>query len=152
LKPGSSSGFGVGGFGFGAAPKKDGKEDKEGSADASGAESAGAGAEDEPGKLIGSNVHEAEGEGEENEDTTHAIKSKVYKFVKEGAGAKWADMGVGILRLKKHKETGARRVLLRNSSTGKILIVRAQSFHVFYYATPADCYYADDRILRCIQD
>lgn len=30
---------------------------------------------------------------------------------------------VGMLRLKKHKETGSRRVLLRNSSTGKITIV-----------------------------
>ena len=29
----------------------------------------------------------------------------------------------GVLRLKKHKETDARRMLLRNSSTGKITIV-----------------------------
>lgn len=30
---------------------------------------------------------------------------------------------LGVLRLKKHKETEARRMLLRNSSTGKINIV-----------------------------
>jgi len=31
-------------------------------------------------------------------------------------------LGVGILRLKKHKEKEARRVLLRNSSTGRLVI------------------------------
>jgi hypothetical protein len=31
---------------------------------------------------------------------------------------------LGVLRLKKHKETSARRMLLRNSTTGKINIVR----------------------------
>jgi hypothetical protein len=33
----------------------------------------------------------------------------------------------GMLRLKKHKEKGSRRALLRNSSTGKITIVRTLS-------------------------
>lgn len=32
-----------------------------------------------------------------------------------------------MFRLKKHKETGARRALMRNSATGRIVIVR------FYY-------------------
>lgn len=40
----------------------------------------------------------------------------------EKGGAGWAELGYGVLRLKKHKETGARRVLLRNSSSGKINI------------------------------
>lgn len=37
----------------------------------------------------------------------------------------WFDLLLmpGVLRLKKHKETEARRMLLRNSSTGKINIV-----------------------------
>lgn len=40
----------------------------------------------------------------------------------------WAWLGLtdwisGVLRLKKHKENDSRRVLLRNSSTGKVVIV-----------------------------
>ncbi|RDX41788.1 hypothetical protein OH76DRAFT_1422896 [Lentinus brumalis] len=67
--------------------------------------------------------HDKEGEGEEDEETVHAIRSKVYKMTKDKEGnAQWGDMGVGVLRLKKHKETGVRRMLLRNSSTGKITI------------------------------
>ena len=70
-------------------------------------------------------MHDQEGEGEEHEETKHEIRSKVYKMTKDKEGkAQWGDMGVGMLRLKKHKETGSRRVLLRNSSTGKITIVR----------------------------
>ncbi|RPD56010.1 hypothetical protein L227DRAFT_579227 [Lentinus tigrinus ALCF2SS1-6] len=42
----------------------------------------------------------------------------------------WGDVGVGMLRLKKHKETGARRMLLRNSSTGKITIARVDSIEL----------------------
>ncbi len=45
---------------------------------------------------------------------------------------------LGVLRLKKHKEKGTRRVLQRNSSTGKINLVRflldlctANEFNVF---------------------
>jgi nucleoporin NUP2 len=34
---------------------------------------------------------------------------------------------IGMLRLKKHKETDARRVILRSSTTGKIIIVRWHS-------------------------
>jgi len=48
----------------------------------------------------------------------------VYKLVKdEKSGTTgWKDLGIGMLRLKKHKKTGSRRVLLRNTSTGKITI------------------------------
>ncbi|KAI8993870.1 hypothetical protein BD414DRAFT_506437 [Trametes punicea] len=68
-------------------------------------------------------VHDLEGEGEEDEITTHEIRSKVYKMIKDKDGkVQWGDMGVGVLRLKKHKETETRRMLLRNSSTGKITI------------------------------
>jgi len=71
---------------------------------------------------LGTSEYDEEGEGEEDEETTHAIKSKVYRLMKTGEEAKWGDLGVGIIRLKKHKESGSRRVLLRNSSTGKIVI------------------------------
>ncbi|OBZ71055.1 hypothetical protein A0H81_09037 [Grifola frondosa] len=40
----------------------------------------------------------------------------------EDGKPKWGDLGVGVLRVKKNKETGMRRLLLRNSSTGKITI------------------------------
>lgn len=45
------------------------------------------------------------------------------KKADEKGGVGWVEIGSGILRLKKHKETGARRVLLRNSTTGKINVV-----------------------------
>lgn len=44
--------------------------------------------------------------------------------MKDNKGAKnWVEMGYGVLRIKKHKETKSRRILLRSSSTGQILIV-----------------------------
>lgn len=65
-------------------------------------------------------MHDQEGQGEENEETVHNVKTKVYSLNKE-EGA-WKELGVGVLKVKKHKETGVRRLLLRNSSTGKIVI------------------------------
>lgn len=52
------------------------------------------------------------------------MKSRVYRLTKsddEGV-SKWVVLGTGILRLKKDKENGSRRVLLRNSNTGKIIM------------------------------
>lgn len=74
--------------------------------------------------LTSNKQHDEEGEGEEDEDTVHSVKLKAYRMRKadEKGGAGWAELGYGVLRLKKHKETGARRVLLRNSSSGKINI------------------------------
>ncbi|KAK7472593.1 hypothetical protein VKT23_000706 [Stygiomarasmius scandens] len=73
--------------------------------------------------LFGNSPHDEEGEGEEDEETTHSIRLKAFRLKKSDEGAAgWADLGTGVLRLKKHKETGARRMLLRNSSTGKITI------------------------------
>ena len=71
--------------------------------------------------LEGGSVHDQEGEGEEGEETTHSVRTKVYSLNKE-EGA-WKELGLGVLKVKKHKETGAGRLLLRNSSTGKIVIV-----------------------------
>ncbi|KAI0696692.1 hypothetical protein BC835DRAFT_1305493 [Cytidiella melzeri] len=76
-----------------------------------------------PPMLITNTVHDQDGEGEEDENTAHEQKSKVYKMIKKDDGTQeWKDMGVGLLKVKVHKETDARRLLLRNSSTGKILI------------------------------
>ncbi|KAK0212907.1 hypothetical protein DFS33DRAFT_1377359 [Desarmillaria ectypa] len=68
--------------------------------------------------LLANSPHDEEGEGEEDEETMYSIKAKSYWMNKEAG--KWQDMGHGVLRLKKHKEKGTRRVLQRNSSTGKI--------------------------------
>ncbi|KAM5540323.1 hypothetical protein V8D89_006144 [Ganoderma adspersum] len=73
--------------------------------------------------LASGSAHDLEGEGEEGEETMHEIRSKVFKLTQDKEGkAQWGDLGVGMLRLKRHKETDARRVLLRNSGTGKITI------------------------------
>jgi len=70
--------------------------------------------------LEGSSVHDQEGEGEEDEETTHSVKTKVYSLSREEGI--WKELGLGVLKVKKHKVSGARRLLLRNSSTGKITI------------------------------
>lgn len=66
-------------------------------------------------------MHDQEGEGEEDEEIIHSVKAKVYTLNKEEGS--WKDLGLGMLKVKRHKETGARRLLLRNSSTGKVAIV-----------------------------
>ena len=66
-------------------------------------------------------MHDLEGQGEEDEETTHSVKTRVYSLNKEEGT--WKELGLGMLKVKKHKETGAGRLLLRNSSTGKITIV-----------------------------
>ena len=71
--------------------------------------------------LEGGSVHDQEGEGEEGEETTYSVKTKVYSLVREEGV--WKELGLGLLKVKKHKETGTQRLLLRNSSTGKITIV-----------------------------
>ncbi|KAJ3891075.1 hypothetical protein GG344DRAFT_77278 [Lentinula edodes] len=76
-----------------------------------------------PKPLFGVNPHDEEGEGEENEETIHSIRSKAFRMKKADEGTSgWADMGTGVLRVKKNKSTGQRRLLLRNSNTGKIII------------------------------
>ncbi|KAF7376402.1 RanBD1 domain-containing protein [Mycena sanguinolenta] len=63
---------------------------------------------------------EGEGEGEEDEETVQQARVKAYRLrKKEEPETGWADIGSGLTRLKKHKETSARRLLLRNSA-GKI--------------------------------
>ncbi|KAI0661280.1 hypothetical protein C8Q70DRAFT_932300 [Cubamyces menziesii] len=99
------------------------KTEKEGEGSGESTPAAAEGSDAPQGLPASTSVHDMEGEGEEDEVTTHEIRSKVYKMVKDKDGkASWGDLGVGVLRLKKHKETDARRMLLRNSSTGKITI------------------------------
>ncbi|THH29849.1 hypothetical protein EUX98_g4323 [Antrodiella citrinella] len=87
-----------------------------------------------PPLLRTSSQHDVEGEGEEQEDTEHAVRSKVFRLTKQSDGTQnWSDLGVGMLRVKTHKTSGARRLLLRNSSTGKILI----NFNIYTGMTPS---------------
>ncbi|KAF9050113.1 hypothetical protein BJ165DRAFT_984605 [Panaeolus papilionaceus] len=79
------------------------------------------------------NPHDLEGKGEEDEETVHSVKLKAYRLKKDETGAnKWAELGLGFLRLKKHKETDNRRVLLRNSANGRILL----NFRVYAGLSP----------------
>ncbi|KIK67144.1 hypothetical protein GYMLUDRAFT_238477 [Collybiopsis luxurians FD-317 M1] len=83
--------------------------------------------------VFGNNPHDEEGEGEQDEETVHSIRSKAFRMKKaEEGSAGWADLGTGVLRIKKHKETGQRRLLLRNSSTGKIII----NFNIYHGLKP----------------
>ncbi|TCD67857.1 hypothetical protein EIP91_011854 [Steccherinum ochraceum] len=79
-------------------------------------------------------VHDQDGEGEQDETSEHQVRSKVYKMSKKDDGSQaWTDLGVGLLKVKKHSSTGTRRLLLRNSSTGKIVI----NFNIYTGMTPS---------------
>ncbi|KAJ8564390.1 hypothetical protein K7X08_000850 [Anisodus acutangulus] len=56
--------------------------------------------------------------GEENEHVLLDLKSKLYRFDKEGG--QWKERGVGTVKLLKHKETGKVRLVMRQSKTLKI--------------------------------
>nr|GMD61236.1 ran-binding protein 1 homolog A-like [Ipomoea batatas] len=56
--------------------------------------------------------------GEENEDAILDLKSKLYRFDKEGN--QWKERGVGSVKLLKHKETGKVRLVMRQAKTLKI--------------------------------
>ncbi|KAF5317298.1 hypothetical protein D9611_003923 [Ephemerocybe angulata] len=125
---GGASGFSFGGGGSTSAIASSDK--KEAAAEDAGAQAEGSTSADNaadgaaPLHPMGVNPHDTEGEGEEDEETVHAIKGKAFRMKKAGeqGGPGWAELGAGIVRLKKHKETDARRMLLRNSSNGKINI------------------------------
>ncbi|XP_051119012.1 ran-binding protein 1 homolog c-like [Andrographis paniculata] len=56
--------------------------------------------------------------GEENEDVLLDLKSKLYRFDKEGN--QWKERGVGSVKLLKHKETNKVRLVMRQNKTLKI--------------------------------
>ncbi|KAF9478814.1 hypothetical protein BDN70DRAFT_879519 [Pholiota conissans] len=83
--------------------------------------------------LLSSNPLE-EGAGEENEETVHAVKAKAFKLIKDSEGAgKWAPQGIGMLRIKKDKDSGSRRILLRNNTNGKVVL----NFKIYSAMKPA---------------
>ncbi|CCV00213.1 unnamed protein product [Malassezia sympodialis ATCC 42132] len=58
------------------------------------------------------------GQGEEDEDTSHEVRAKIWRL---DAGA-WQDMGVSILRIKTAKGTHKSRVLARNAVNGHVVL------------------------------
>ncbi|GLT43223.1 hypothetical protein SLA2020_171900 [Shorea laevis] len=56
--------------------------------------------------------------GEESEDPILDMKSKLYRFDKDGN--QWKERGAGTVKLLKHRETGKVRLLMRQSKTLKI--------------------------------
>lgn len=56
--------------------------------------------------------------GEEDEDAILDLKSKLYRFDKDGN--QWKERGAGTVKLLKHKETGKVRLVMRQSKTLKI--------------------------------
>ncbi|EPQ28633.1 uncharacterized protein PFL1_03936 [Pseudozyma flocculosa PF-1] len=68
----------------------------------------------------GSNGLLGEGEGEEDETQMHEVRAKFWRFDQEGKA--WKDLGIVIAKLKKHKETGKRRMLVRNEANGKVVV------------------------------
>ncbi|CAH9074750.1 unnamed protein product [Cuscuta europaea] len=56
--------------------------------------------------------------GEEDEDAIVDLKSKLYRFDKDGN--QWKERGAGTVKLLKHKETGKVRLVMRQAKTLKI--------------------------------
>ncbi|KAG5734464.1 Nucleoporin nup61 [Termitomyces sp. T112] len=117
------------GFGFGVptkmqesgVPAENSSDKKEDSDEGTQSQTDGVVTEDGLG-LITKNPHDEEGKGEEDEDTVHDARLRVFKLHETDSGSSWTDLGIGILRIKKHREAGTRRILLRNSGTGKIVL------------------------------
>ncbi|KAG2342478.1 hypothetical protein BDR05DRAFT_1060218 [Suillus weaverae] len=120
-------------FSFGAPPTKSVSPSMDTASRSGSQPAAGDEGTQDDAKLLPTSHHDGEGEGEEDEVTTYTVKAKVYKLSKTSDKSEWKELGVGMFRLKKHKETGARRALMRNSATGRIII----NFRLFASLTPA---------------
>lgn len=87
------------------------------------------------------NKHDREGAGEEDEETVYSAKLKAYVMKDGETGKSWVELGYGVLRVKKHKESQAKRVLLRSSSTGQVLIVIGFLTFIFSNVANSILYY-----------
>ncbi|VVB01829.1 unnamed protein product [Arabis nemorensis] len=56
--------------------------------------------------------------GEEDEDTILDLKSKLYRFDKDGS--QWKERGAGTVKFLKHRDSGKIRLVMRQSKTLKI--------------------------------
>ncbi|KAF8575100.1 hypothetical protein K439DRAFT_772025 [Ramaria rubella] len=67
-------------------------------------------------------VYDADGPGEEDEVTLLETKAKAYKLVTNDGKKTWSASGVGLLKLKKRMDGEKQRLLMRNSSTGQVIL------------------------------
>jgi hypothetical protein len=66
------------------------------------------------------------GAGEEDEETLHEFRAKLWKHEpkSDGSGVKdFVEHGISILKLKKNKESGKLRMLARSDANGRVQIV-----------------------------
>ncbi len=63
-----------------------------------------------------------QGPGEENEEIKYEKKAKIYNFNAEDKKSPYTVLGVGMLKVLKHKETKKTRVLVRSDGAGRVLI------------------------------
>ncbi|GFZ13313.1 RAN binding protein 1 [Actinidia rufa] len=90
--------------------------------------------------------------GEEDEDAILDLKSKLYRFDKEGN--QWKERGAGTVKLLKHKETGKVRLVMRQSKTLKIC---ANHLGPYFPSIIADFYFIFTSVLpfdgkiRCVR-
>ncbi|OHE90894.1 RanBP1 domain-containing protein [Colletotrichum orchidophilum] len=93
------------------------------------------------------------GPGEEDEEILHDVRAKIMKFIPAGSEedkdsgddqpknkSPWSTKGVGPLRLLKHKNTGAVRMLLRAEPRGHVVLNRT--------VLPAETYKADKKYVK----
>lgn len=76
----------------------------------------------------------AGGPGEEDEEVLHEVRAKALQWSSTG-DTPWQTKGVGPLRVLKHKETGATRILLRADPRGTIVLNKSLLAGVKYEVT-----------------
>ena len=78
----------------------------------------------------------AGGPGEENEEVLLEVRAKALKHTvdKDANGGPWSTKGIGPLRILKHKETGATRVLLRADPSGSVVFNKGILAQIKYEA------------------
>ena len=73
---------------------------------------------EQAGDVPGTNVLTSKGEGEEDEDTAHEVRAKIWRL----DTGKWQDMGISIMRVKTSRTTQKSRVLARNAVNGNVVL------------------------------
>jgi nucleoporin NUP2 len=76
----------------------------------------------DPAAFVLNSSVDIEGVGEENETTEFTARGRLQHL--DVTGNKWASLGVGNFKIKKHKDTGKTRVLFRTEGGGNVIAVR----------------------------
>ncbi|WFD00031.1 hypothetical protein MYAM1_002777 [Malassezia yamatoensis] len=74
-------------------------------------------------KASDENTFTSSGQGEEDEETKHEVRAKIWKL-DEG---KWQDLGITVFRLKHNPSSNKTRVLARNAVNGNVVL----NFHLY---------------------